>query len=1104
MQLVKNHQPNFPKKTTFITHSKPHKMSQLVVYRASAGSGKTFRLAAEYIKQIITKPDSFKNILAVTFTNKATAEMKGRILSELFAISKGEETPMSKEISKDLNLHNDTIQPKAQRALSLILHDYSRFSISTIDSFVQRVIQALLWEIGEQGGIDIELDTDPVLEHAADNLLDSASKIDELLHWLTSMGNSLIDEGQSWDVRRKLMELGKQLFSEKFRLMDSEEVKKFTDKKRVNQLKESLQKLSLSIIAEVKELANSAYNELDKRGIAPSDFSHGNSGVMGYFNKCASIDETAVELPIADGARVQSALGDPSGESWVNKTTFNNKLLFAPIESAVIEVLHPTLSSLVSLVEKHNAHYISAKLILKNLENLALIGDLWNKVRELSREEGFLLLSDSGHLLKEFVKESDAPFVYEKVGTRYDVFMIDEFQDTSEVQWHNFKPLIENSLSQDYFSMIVGDVKQSIYRWRNGDWSILASGVEKDFIHWGIDERFLNINRRSLPSIIDFNNSFFEMAKEKAIESIGENETGNSNIDFFKTQVEKAYKDVKQESPTPLPKQKGYVEVRFKQKANNTEYNELLSEELPQLINEARQNHGLSDIAILVRGKNDGQRIANILLEYNRNEKDKNQHITFVSQEGLQLKASAVVRLIISAFRLVQDPTNEIAKRILAKELAAMKEEENHSWHSYFKSSFTIEEVDWLSALNTRPLQEVFEAIANRYNLFAVSGELAHLAELHEHIATLSSKGGGDVNRFLNWWEQKGESLSLSVPESTNALSILTIHKSKGLQFPVVIIPYANWVFRPSSKQPLLWVETNEEPFNLLPKYPIHATSVASKSLFANDIMEESMKEMVDNLNMLYVAFTRPEKELYVFVPLTEKELNNDFDKVDSVSRLIRLIIPSMDSSKEKEAETFVFGELYSNPNEKKSTENRNNSWTMDNYPVGKTFRGIKLRMESEEFFLSSPSERLAPLQHGKVMHELFSNIFVNNDIDVAIQKLVVDGLIERSQQAEISIKIKEILNAEPFKDWFSGSWRIKNEASILTPEGHNYRPDRVMIKENDALVVDFKFGTELPSHLKQVARYMNLLNGMGYETTKGFVWYVDENRTIEVDNRIA
>lgn len=1074
-------------------------MSKLLVYRASAGSGKTFRLAAEYIKQVIANPESYKNILAVTFTNKATAEMKGRILNELFALSQGEGSGIGNTVAKELNLPISTIQTRAQQALSYILHDYSRFSVSTIDSFVQRVIQALLWEIGEQGGVDIELDTTPVLEHAADNLLDSASQFDELLAWLTSMGYSLLDEGKSWDVRSKLIELGKQLFSEKFRLMSRDDIQKFTDRERVNLLKVKLQEISTSVVKEVNALANQVYNKLDARGITPDAFSYGNSGVMGFFKKCASLDSSASELPSTDSARMQKALNDASGVEWVNKSTYNDTIAFAPIENMVQEVLHPNLTKLVEIIDSQKAQFISAKLILKNLENLALIGDLWNKVRELSREEGFLLLSDSGHLLREFVKESDAPFVYEKIGTRYDVYMIDEFQDTSEVQWHNFKPLIENSLSQEGFSMIVGDVKQSIYRWRNGDWSILASGIEKDLGHFGINEVSLDTNWRSLPAIIEFNNNFFKQTRELVINEIARKASTSTAtiVSNLQSQVEKAYKDIKQKPPTPLPEGIGYVEVKFFEMANKTNCDLFLAQEIPTLIETLRNRYSPNDMAILVRTKNDGQRIASMLLEHNRNSKDKSQHISFVSQEGLELKASTVVRLTIAAFRIILDSGNEIAKRALAKEIASLKEEQNHNWHNYFSSSFTIDEVEWLSSLNTRPLQEVFEAVAKRYNLFTVEGELAHLAELHEHISTISSKGGGDVNRFLEWWEQKGDSLSLTVPESTNALSILTIHKSKGLQFPVVIIPYANWKFRPAGTRPLLWVESDVEPFDILPKYPIQATKEAAESLFAKDILEEEMREMVDNVNMLYVAFTRPEKELYVFAPLSKKEMDGEIDIVDSASKVIRTVIPNLGATSILESElsqTYTFGKSFQPIDGKAKDLSSKNGWIIDNYPVGQATGNIKFKMEAEEFFLSSPSDRLAPLKHGKVMHELFSNIFTINDIDNAIHKMIANGLIDSATQEVIREKIKNILSQNPFASWFSEEWEVRTEATILTRDGRNYRPDRVMVKQNQTIVVDFKFGIKLPAHIKQVQRYANLLEKMGYNSIAGYVWYVDEN----------
>jgi len=1079
-------------------------MSELIVYKASAGSGKTYRLAAEYIKQLIKNPESYKTILAVTFTNKATAEMKGRILKELFNISQGDQSSIGSEVAQALQLGHSDLKARAQQSLSLILHDYGRFSISTIDSFVQRVIQALLWEIGEQGGVDIELDNVPVLEHAADNLLDSAATIDELLKWLTTMGYAQLDEGKSWDVRHKLVELGKQLFSEKFRLMSNEDVQKFTDRERVNLLKIKLSKLTNDSLLELKTLGSSVFDELKNRSIEPELFAFGFNGVMGYFRKFAQIDNYAEELPSPEGQRVQKALNDPTGEDWVNKATFQNKAVFDPLERAVREVLHPSLKTIAALVNERNPQYISAKLILKNLENLALIGDLWTKVRELSREEGFLLLSDSGHLLKEFVKESDAPFVYEKVGTRYDMYMIDEFQDTSEVQWHNFRPLIENSLSQDFFSMIVGDVKQSIYRWRNGDWSILASGVANDFAHYGTNEIALKTNWRSLKSIIEFNNCFFQKAKEIATQQI-EIKANDENTSHLKEQVEKAYADVEQkanEKPGDLP---GYVEVNFFEHKKNSDRDETLSNHVPKLITELQERYKLRDIAILVRTKSDGQRIATMLLEHNRAQPSPAQRIAFVSQEGLQLKTSLVVRLTIAALRLVQDSSNAIAMRVLAKELATLSTETVTSWHTHFTTEVTNAEADWLSSLNTRPLQEVFEAIAQRYNLFSVKGELAHLAELHENIAALGSRGGSDVNRFLQWWDEHSEALSLSVPENSNAVSILTIHKAKGLQFPVVIVPYAGWDFRGKANQPLLWVSSPHEPFNLLPKYPIQASSKASKSLFAYDVLEEEMKEIVDNINLLYVAFTRPEKELYVYVPLTKSEMEKPTDTINSTSKLIRSIVPSIEGAIHRNTndyggiETYNMGEKVTIANRPGADDQPDNQWTIDTYPGGNSFGSIKLKLESEEFFESKPNERMAPLEHGKVMHELFSNIQSKDDVDSALRKAVVDGLIDQQTSLNLNLKITEILSLPPFTDWFSGEWEVKTEKSILTPSGHSYRPDRVMLSPTKTIVVDFKFGAEMPSYAKQLQRYEDLLMDMKYNNVEGYIWYVDNGKLVPV-----
>jgi ATP-dependent helicase/nuclease subunit A len=1074
-------------------------MSKLFVYKASAGSGKTFRLAAEYIKQLITDPESYKRILAVTFTNKATAEMKSRILEELFLMAKGDTTTMGESISKELGVSSKTLQRNAKNALTLILHDYSRFSISTIDSFVQRVIQSLLWEIGQQGGVDIEIDTTPVLEHASDNLIDSATNTKELMRWLSAMGESLLDDGKSWDVRRALINLGKEIFSEKFRLMSPDDMDKFGDKELVHKLKTELENISKAFITTLNTSASRSLEMLEERGIDQSQFFHGNSGVMGFYNKCASFNESSKIIPEHNGARVQKAFGDPSGEEWVSKNVFKSAD-FLLISNAIDEFLHPTLTKLIETIEAKKLQYISAKLILQNLENLALIGDLWNKVRELSHEEGFLLLSDSNHLLKEFVKDSDAPFVYEKIGTRYNTFMIDEFQDTSEVQWHNFKPLINNSLAEDSFSMIVGDVKQSIYRWRNGDWSILATGVDEDFRSHGIEKHNLEINYRSLPSIVEFNNAFFSEAVKVVSNSLDE-KSNDDRVEGFKDLIAKAYEDVNQKAkPSSNPKS-GYVECIMAKNEKDFNFDSYLSSQLPELIEKIRQNHNLGDIAILVRTQSEGQKIANFFIEHNRIEPNKEKHISFVSQDGLILNASSVVRLVIASFEVVQDSTNRIATRVLAKELATINGIENKIWHNYFDDSYIENEVEWLSNLSTRPIQEVFEAVAERYKLQGVIGELPYLAELHEHVISHSRKGSGDINKFLRWWDEKSDRQSLTVPESTNAISIITIHKSKGLQFPVVLIPYASWDFKPSSSKSFLWVKSNDEPFNLLPKYPIVATNITSESLFAYEFYEEKMKEIVDNLNLLYVAFTRAEKELYIIslVNSTEKEGSAFSNTSKIISPVVKQIARISENDPNSNIEQYVFGEQYLSVKEQSEEKPATKGWKMDQYPVGNDFRGIKLKIDSEEFFQPETTDRKSILDHGVIMHSLFANIDTAKDIDTAIKKIVNEGLVDNSKVDEISNRIKDTLKTEPALSWFSGEWTLKKEASIITPDGNNYRPDRVMIKEDNAIVVDFKFGTELPSHKKQVKNYMQLLTDMGYFRTEGFIWYVNDNRFIQV-----
>ena len=1082
-------------------------MSNLTVYKASAGSGKTFRLAAEYIKLVVSDPLSYKKILAVTFTNKATAEMKGRILDELKSIADGNKTPMFSLVAEETRVNPDTIPQRAKRALSNILHDYSRFSVSTIDSFVQRIIQALLWEVGQQGGADIRLDFNPVLERAADIMLDESVDNTALFEWLRKMGESQMEEGRSWDIRSGLIALGKELFSESFRLMKTEEVNQFTDKKRVEILKKELVKILDDISSRIADNSKEALKAVAELGFNEKTFAYGNAGVYGFFVKCSNV-ESGDPLPKPDGARVIKALGSPTGEEWVKADDRKNVSFFFVFSNLVSTTLHPCLTKLQEIIDGNEATYNSARLVLRNLDSLAILGDLWHTIRKLSNEEGFMLLADSGPLLREFVKETDAPFVYEKAGTRYEHFMIDEFQDTSVIQWQNFKPLIENSLAQGGFSMVVGDIKQAIYRWRNGDWRILSSGLENDFSLLGVNYKSLDVNRRSLPSIIKFNNLFFASASgvlkaltEQMVEGV------QFSHDFSK-EYASVYDNVEQKTSRNSGAN-GYAEVKFLPDIDKS-FKENLNKYLPYLVSDIqKRGYKAGDIAILVRKNEEGQEFANMLLSFKQNNPDAFGSFDVVSQEGLLLSSSPAVKLCIAAIKIISQPRDSITRASLAASLKGIRVDSIISWHDSFENDYLNDEIDWLKGYRTRPVQEVFEAIINRYGLLHNKKELAYISELHEQIINLSRRGPNDVARFVEWWEDDGVRLSLSMPESSNAITITTIHKSKGLQFPVVIIPNADWPFRPFGKNSLLWVDSDEKPFDTLPKYPIKSGTDSKNSLFVKPTIEDNIQSVIDNVNLLYVALTRAENEMYAFCPFkpVKDDKSNQKETILNTSTLIDKVLSSIDSkdlrvsSEVDEAGNslvaYSIGSREMFERDKKVKDESTSAWVLDYYPAGELKVKVKQHLESTDFFTDEPTKGVS-INYGKTMHTLFSQIKNSSDVEAALDNMQFSGLINDDQKKELKLKIDNLLNQEPYKTWFSDTWEVKNEISVISPDSSIHRPDRVMLNSNEVIVVDYKFGAESDSYKRQIKRYVELIQKMGYSKVEGYLWYVDSETLVK------
>ena len=1062
-------------------------MSNLVVYKASAGSGKTFRLAVEYIKMLVQNPSAYRNILAVTFTNKATAEMKERILFKLYSISQGKTDDFFSTVVAETRLSPSSVKQRATEALSNILHDYSMFSISTIDSFVQRIVQNLLWEIGYHGNTDIRLDSKVYIEKAVDILLDRSGDDSGMFEHFKAMIINQLDDEKSPDIRKSLIALGEQLYSEHFRMLSADEMALMDRLEILKGVEQSINTRVQSFVAKLNTLGNRALNAISGENFSEGDFAYTKSGVYGIFPKASNFTK-GDDVESLVGQRVRTALVSPD-DGWLSKDFIKKNPRYDVMQGLISSSLYPTLVELVNYIEAEVEDYNTAFIIGRNLSTLWVVNSIRKTIKEILTAEGSMLLADSGPLLREFVADSDAPFVYEKIGSRYDSFMLDEFQDTSEIQRNNFMPLIRNSLSEGGFSLVVGDVKQAIYRWRNSDWRILARGIEDDFV---VDKKSLDTNFRSLSQIVDFNNHLFEGVADflpKWTEQI----CGDDVPPRLKELVEKVYESPSQKIVQSQEQNHGYVEVTcFSPERKNAkqQIDRFVAKKFKTLIPDLlSRGIKLGDIAVLVRSRDEGNRIAEILLS---------QELSVMSQGALLLRASHAVRLCVAALKLVQDEGDTLSLGVLAKGMHVLAQKED-GWETSFLGDDLSAELQYLIGLRNQPLATIFESILGHYGVNGNPAEFPYIALLHENIMELTKAGATSLMRFVEWWDDAGKDLTLSMPESGNSINIMTVHKSKGLQFPVVIVPYSGITIFNKDHEKQIWTKVDFEPYSQYPLYPIlfHKSLINSK--LRSVYIDEKVQTMVDSLNLLYVAYTRPEKELYVI--LTDSEANKG--EVSTLSDVVIPMVKNMPNAQvithivdEEDADAesysaYIFGEkgVYSS-----QQHSEGEVWMVNSYSVENKLPRIATQLDSAEFFKPTPSGALANIERGKLMHRLFSFITTQADVSAAVYQLQLEGLISDDMVAQLELSLSSLLAQTPYSDWFGGSWQVMQERSIINTDGCIYRPDRVMIRGAEAVVVDFKFGGANPKYAKQVSNYMGLIGNMGYTKVDGFVWYVDSN----------
>ena len=928
------------------------------IFKASAGSGKTHTLSKTYL-DLLLKADSktaYRNILAVTFTNKATEEMKERILRDLAEEGK--------------------TNPRAREILINLLHDYGSFSVSTIDKFFQQALRAFSRELGSSGNYQIELDKASLTKEAMDRVLDDLTEKDkDLLGWFTKQLETALDNGDSFHLESSLYEMAEEF---------GDVNEKFTyDKKKLTELK-----------AKCKEIVDTFHKDVYENALCIDTTTWGKTAAKGlaqyagaqtkYKDSVKAANATTLaKLAETAGCEAMYALMNPQGRRW--------------------------------------KEYRTARMVEKVIFTLGLAEEFYSKLAIIEEEKGVISLDESTSLLRDIIDGSDAPFIYEKLGVRFNHFLLDEFQDTSVVQWENFKPLLTNSVSEGYSNIIVGDVKQSIYRWRNSDWNLLDKEIEENF-KGKVEVITLKENWRSTQSIVNFNNEFFTFAAD----NLG---------------LSKIYADVKQEVKVE-DSQEGCVTVDFCE-----DELEMIDGYIEQAVAAGAK---MSDMAILLRTNGEGKKVAEYLLS---------KGYSVISDDSLDLKSSLIIRKIVSYLHSLCNNSDSL-NTYLSESLEIDSEREYHS---------LLDLVDGV-------IKDLSETHPDE-----IKGQTLFIQSFMDDILEWTSIHGNDLRQYLKHWEES--KIAISSPNDPNAIRITTVHKSKGLAFPIVIFPFAEKVGL--FKEDTLWCHLDSdaemgESFNSI--FPVVLGKSSGDSFFSESLKNEMEMQRIDNLNIFYVCLTRARKEMHIIAKNPPKSLIDGKSSPNDLSQLLYLYC---------EQNGYTFGSPYrwNEASKKEDSEIEEFDAEYETYGMNPEACSRRFVASSDAWdYFSEEGIGQSKRLRGIEQHALLSRIRTSDDAPEVL----------RSIEPQTRELLLERISAH--SEWFSPELKTLNEVAIIDSFGNTNRPDRVLVDEEGRVtVIDFKFGEEDEKYSGQVRRYMRLFREMGYGEVSGYIWYVPIDKIIQV-----
>ena len=1061
----------------------------LKIYRASAGSGKTFTLALEYMKLVVNDPYAYRRILAVTFTNKATGEMKERILGKLYGVAYKSDSAKDyfELLKKELpHLSAEEIIANAKTALELLLHDYGHFRIQTIDAFFQTVLRSLAKELDLKGDMEISLEGSELLNEAVDTYIRKLEPDSVNLHQVVNYIEERLDEGKDWQVSKELKKFAGNILCEEYQ-QRGEDLRAQIDENNGELLKSFYNKVTAqrkAIKEKALELGNRFFAHVDACGYkADSFYGAASRGVWPLFTKFRNGDFPSLSKAnlalIKTPEKILKVPGDP--------TPFVQLLQeAAPLQR-----------------EKNNCD-----LSLSHYHQLGMLNNIATTLKEENLRENRFMLAETTHLLSSMIGKNTT-FIFEKIGTEIDHIFIDEFQDTSKLQWTCFYVLLQEILARGNFNLIVGDVKQSIYRWRNSDWNIMnniGSYFRKDLISSAGQEvkangkTYKSTNFRSDSNIISFNNALYSRATESIattyIEILGEKRLG---------ELLTAYEDVEQAIPSNKESDCGYAEMRIIPQSDSGEsFKELAIRELMDTLRRLLYDEGIppGQIAILLRYKNV---MPDIVKAFNE---QGFADVCIVSDEAYMLSSSPTLQLLVAAMRYIATPDDNINIVNLARLYSKVILKRDYAFEDYVSQSELLEFLPQefrseLLHLKGLPVYELIEQLLGLLNVSQSASEEAFVYTFLDHAAQFINSKGADLRSFLDAWDEKIHNECIPA-ESINSIRMMTIHSSKGLEFHTVIMPFCNWQLTGDTRNSL-WCEPKEAPFDDLSLLSVPFNKNMAESIYSDDYHKEFLYQIVDNLNILYVGTTRAKSNLFMFS-------DGSGGRGETVSKLLNKVVENLKTLDNSQYidNVFTFGKIVGNEPKSESKKVNDNPFEKKPELLHQPFVQYKNRItfkQSRELtrFLSNDTEEKKQQRYiaeGELLHLVMSRIEKNCDIERALEQLTIEGLIATVKQYEgIKRLIERRLSNPEVADWFNGSYKLYNECTILTADDEkmNRRPDRVMIRGNEAVVVDYKFAKENDKHEEQVQLYMELLERMGYANVKGYLWYVYTDNIKEV-----